>query len=219
MVARKRNGVCPYAFMTLCLLTAPLLAADSPLLNQVKSENEKIRSAAIEKAVALLRSGGEKEINEAIYALSAAGRPAVVPLTACLKDSDPALRGALSSVFSRIGRPAMEELLECVRSDEWRMSWTAGDVFSKMTKAAVPILIEELKTGKPRTKARAAEALGRIKDERAIEPLVRALAEEEWIVDEQARRALVSIGPPAVDALIEAFRNEGSGTKVRRLSR
>jgi HEAT repeat protein len=91
-------------------------------------------------------------------------------------------------------------------------------VFSKMTKAAVPILIEELKTGKPRAKARAAEALGRIKDERAIEPLVRALAEEEWIVDEQARRALVSIGPPAVDALIEVFRNKGSGRKVRRLA-
>lgn len=48
-----------------------------------------------------------------------------------------------------------------------------------------------------------ANTLGRVGDPRAIQPLVRALADQEWRVIEAAINALANIGDPGVvDALI-----------------
>ncbi len=56
---------------------------------------------------------------------------------------------------------------------------------------AVETLIQVLKNGKDAVKGTAAEALGMIKDERAIQPLIDALADEN--ADFYAHNALITI--------------------------
>ncbi|RMD59060.1 MAG: NACHT domain-containing protein, partial [Nitrospirae bacterium] len=58
---------------------------------------------------------------------------------------------------------------------------------------------------------RAAEALGKIGDTRAVEPLIEALGDDDWRVRERAAEALVKIGDAkAVDALIKALGDDDS---------
>lgn len=147
----------------------------------------------------------------------AADAPEEVKVTTeLLRDSTPSQRAEIAEALSKKGEPAVEVLLECMKSDEWRISWTAGDVLSRMREPAVPALLAAFEKGTPRVKARAAWALGRIGDKRAVKALVDALANEQWIVAEKARKALVSIGAPAVEALAEVYR--GRDLQARRLA-
>ena len=71
-------------------------------------------------------------------------------------------------------------------------------------------LIQELKDENPHTRMRAADALGQIKDVRAVKPLIAALKDENSSGRMQALAAgaLVSIGTPAVKPLIAALKDE-----------
>ncbi len=70
-------------------------------------------------------------------------------------------------------------------------------------------LIQALKDVDSNVRKAAAEALGEIKDPRAVEPLIQALKDGYLIVRQLAAEALVSIGKPAVPALKEAMEPRG----------
>jgi HEAT repeat protein len=71
-------------------------------------------------------------------------------------------------------------------------------------------LMQQLKDENPHTRMQAANALGQIKDVRAVKPLIAALKDENSSGRTQALAAgaLVSIGTPAVDPLIAALKDE-----------
>ncbi|MGG7378601.1 HEAT repeat domain-containing protein, partial [Escherichia coli] len=51
----------------------------------------------------------------------------------------------------------------------------------------------------------AAEALGKIRDPRAVVPLVAALDDDSWSVNKSVAEALEKLGPPAVESLIDVL--------------
>lgn len=64
-------------------------------------------------------------------------------------------------------------------------------------------LIETLQNGSPALRRSAALALGALGEWRAVDPLIRALADPAQAVREGAANALVTVGTPAVEPLID----------------
>ena len=66
----------------------------------------------------------------------------------------------------------------------------------------------------PSKRWKAAESLGRIGDDRAVEPLILALTDEDWRVRQKAAWALGKIGDPrALVPLRRALMHETEGVK------
>ncbi len=59
-----------------------------------------------------------------------------------------------------------------------------------------------------RVRAKAVEALGKIRDARVVEPLMQALNDEHWDVRRKAAWALGNMGEIAVEPLIQALNDE-----------
>jgi HEAT repeat protein len=71
-----------------------------------------------------------------------------------------------------------------------------------------------LKDEDPSQRWKAIEGLARIKDERAVEPLIDELSDEDWRVRQKAAWALGVIGNPrAILPLRRAFREERESVK------
>ncbi|AKB55293.1 MULTISPECIES: HEAT repeat domain-containing protein [Methanosarcina] len=83
-----------------------------------------------------------------------------------------------------------------VKADSVKVPVAAGE-------PAVGPLIQTLDSKDPEIRENAAINLGKIKDERAIDPLVKLLTDEEWEVESAATNALVEIGKPAIEPLIK----------------
>lgn len=78
-------------------------------------------------------------------------------------------------------------------------------------KEAVPSFIQALTDGNAIVRKEAAYVLGKIKDERAVKPLIEALILDlDMSVKKEAVWALENIGKPSVESLIEALKNEDS---------
>jgi HEAT repeat protein len=76
-------------------------------------------------------------------------------------------------------------------------------------KVAVPTLLRQLDGGCPRIRRAAAQALGRVRDARAVDSLLAHLADENLEVREAAAEALGEIGDPrAVQALIVVLESD-----------
>ncbi|AKB50838.1 putative lyase [Methanosarcina barkeri str. Wiesmoor] len=75
-------------------------------------------------------------------------------------------------------------------------------------KPAVGPLIQALDSKDLEIRENAAITLGKIKDERAIDPLIKLLTDEEWEVESAATNALVEIGEPAAEPLIKILQDE-----------
>jgi len=73
---------------------------------------------------------------------------------------------------------------------------------------AVEPLIQALGAENPDIRENAAVTLGKIKDERAVQPLIEMLPDEEWEIEKAATDALIEIGEPAVEPLIVILRDE-----------
>ena len=97
-------------------------------------------------------------------------------------------------------------ILRLCSIDGW-VSKQAEYYLIEIGKPAVPALIETLNYNKEwKVRSHAAEALGKIKDALAVPVLVKALNDGRKEVQDNAKRALIEIGPPAVPLLIEALR-------------
>ncbi|WP_240664680.1 HEAT repeat domain-containing protein [Methanosarcina sp. MSH10X1] len=73
---------------------------------------------------------------------------------------------------------------------------------------AVEPLILSLDSRDPEIRENAAITLGKIKDEKAVKPLIKLLTDQEWEVESAATNALVEIGEPAVEPLIKILQDE-----------
>ena len=72
-----------------------------------------------------------------------------------------------------------------------------------------------LKDKKSDVRSSVTDALGKIKDPRAVEPLIVALKDEDPNVRSSAKKALVKLGKPAVKPLIVALKDKKSGVRKR----
>ena len=76
------------------------------------------------------------------------------------------------------------------------------------------LLIKDLKDSNPLVQHSAALALGEIKDDRAIEPLIQALKDNETNVRAVAAFALSRIGKPSIDPLLLALMDNDSDIRA-----
>jgi len=109
--------------------------------------------------------------------------------------------------------PAVPELEICLREDpNWMVRSNVARALGEIgDPSAEPALIEALGDGSPVVIGQAAQALGKLKAEAAIQPLIEAYGRSNTTIE--IGGALASIGQPAVPALIRALENPDS--KIR----
>jgi len=85
------------------------------------------------------------------------------------------------------------------------------DVEHMRSRQDIDGLTEALQTGDPDVRRNAALALGALGEWRAVDPLIRALADPVQDVREGAANALVMVGTPAVDPLVDLLEHPEAG--------
>ena len=106
-------------------------------------------------------------------------------------------------------RDEIEHLIEGCGSENCFEQQDARIALERIGEEAVDPLIQALLNNvNPTIRWRAAEALGHIGDLRAIEPLIRALKDDDVSVQWRAIEALVDIGEPAVRHLKAAMAHD-----------
>jgi HEAT repeat protein len=111
---------------------------------------------------------------------SATIRTAVTRISAALRRERWEVRSGVILALEKLGTPALTAIQAALTDHDWFV------------------------------RATAANALGQIKDAKAVEGLINILSDEEWFVRERAAEALSKIGEPAVEPLIDALKN-GNG--------
>jgi HEAT repeat protein len=140
---------------------------------------------------------------------------AVPALMTALKDKEEYIRWAAADALAQLGEPAVEPLVALLRDPNPVMRDVAIRTLGKIGPAAVPGLSSALKNPLKAMRETAADALGGIHHERAVPPLLEALADKELTVREKAARALVSVGTKAVPSLFAALNHGNPEVKKR----
>ncbi|MCD4684568.1 MAG: HEAT repeat domain-containing protein [Anaerolineae bacterium] len=131
---------------------------------------------------------------------------AVEPLISALTDRNVEVRRRAAEALGRIADPESHASLDVARASNvaWVPVPTAdADAFAQIGRTAVDPLIRALTDSDKKVRGLAAEALGRIRDQRAIEALIEALNADEEAIRAPATRSLSKIGKAAVEQLID----------------
>jgi len=104
--------------------------------------------------------------------------------------------------------PTVVMLIHSFEDEDWDIRKNATKSLVKIGKPSVEMLIKALKGEKWRVRWHAAETLGEIGDIQAVEPLIKALNDENNGVRSNSMIALVNIGEPAVEMLINALKDK-----------
>ena len=119
-----------------------------------------------------------------------------------------------------LGEDAVPALQELTQSSNVDSRWWALRVLAASSHLQSEWLVPFLSDPAPEVRQCAALGLAGKPDERAVEPLVRALNDEDSMVATLAANALVKTGSPAVPSLIDVAKRstiEGSGSQSRRI--
>ncbi len=170
---------------------------------------------------ALTDNNGDIFRKRASEILSRIGKPAVIPLILALRDEDRYLRCGAADSLGKIGdERAVNPLINALKDKDsyirleaakaldkigWKSKGGQENVYyliaktkwievSKIGKLAVIPLIQTLKYGELDLRFNAAEALGEIGDERALEPLKQTLKDEDEDVRKKVLEVLVNMG-------------------------
>lgn len=131
-----------------------------------------------------------------------------------LTSGEEALAEAAVPQLIEIGEPAFPALLDLTRSPDPDARWWALRVLASAPQAPAEWLIPSLSDPAPEVRQCAALGLAGKPAERAVEPLVHALSDEDSMTASLAANALVKAGSAAVPSLIEAVK---SGVQARRI--
>jgi HEAT repeat protein len=130
-----------------------------------------------------------------------------------LQDDDKLVREEVIKVLGDIADPrTIKPLINIIR-DKKDLSWEATEALGKIGSSAVEDLLVLLKDSETDVRPQAAISLGVIKDQRSVIPLILALNDEKWLVQEEAKESLINIGEIIVDPLIEMLIDKGMNEK------
>ncbi|MBN2592557.1 MAG: HEAT repeat domain-containing protein [Sedimentisphaerales bacterium] len=127
-------------------------------------------------------------------------------LIRALSDEDQYVRAASARSLGQIkAENAAGSLIDALKDESWIVRLNAREALLQISEAADGCLITTLKDKHSGTRWQAAWVLGKIECEKAIEPLVEALADDDWMVSDEAAVALTRISSEKViKALIDA---------------
>ena len=112
--------------------------------------------------------------------------------------------------------PEMESLIRNLSASDLNVKTDSVKALVEIGEPAVEPLILALGVEDPELRENAAVTLGKIKDERAVEPLIGLLTDEEWEVEQAGNNALIAIGKPAVEPLIKILQDENESVFLQR---
>lgn len=168
-------------------------------------------ASAVEPLVAAFAANGDQPnvCGAVAEALGEIGSPAVDALIALVEDREAKGRRFAARALGSIGDArAVETLVVALRDEDQGVRVDAARSLRMIGDArAVEPLIAALKDEASLVRLEATLALGRIGDPRAVEPLAAALGEEGASAN-SIGDALAALGPPAVESLIAALRDE-----------
>src|SRR5438552_239169 len=149
-----------------------------------------------------------------VRALGQIGQAAIEALIAALRDDDKRVRcGAVRSLGNIGDTRAVEPLVEVLRDEaaSTLIRRLAVQALGEIGQPAVQGLIATLHDKGKEVRQDAVQALGRIRDTRAVEPLVEVLRDEaaSTLIRRLAVQALGGIGQPAVQGLIATLHDKG----------
>jgi HEAT repeat protein len=148
---------------------------------------EELEKKGVEELVHLLRDSTDPVVRQyAAYLLGKAKNPrAIQPLIEALGDFDKSVREQATFALSAIGKAAIEPLSAVMKEPRWE------------------------------TRYRAAEALGKIADEKAIKPLIKALKDNRDHVRYMAAKGLREIGDSeAIEPMIILLKDENRYVRI-----
>jgi HEAT repeat protein len=116
-----------------------------------------------------------------------------------------------------LGEEAVPSLLDLSRSGDADIRWWAVRTLSQSPHISTGQLIPFLDDPAPEVRQCAALGLTEKPEESAIQPLVRALTDEDALVNSLAANALIQIGKPAVPALIEVMNGNTQSARIHAL--
>lgn len=148
---------------------------------------EEIEKGGLEGMVQALRNSTDPKIRQyAAYLLGQAKNPrAIQPLIEALADFDKAVREQATLALSSIGKAAVEPLAAAMKEPKWE------------------------------TRYRAAEALGKIADEKAVKPLIAALRDNRDHVRYMAAKGLRELGDSdALESMIILLKDENKYVRM-----
>ncbi|MCP9453139.1 MAG: HEAT repeat domain-containing protein [Nitrospira sp.] len=127
-----------------------------------------------------------------------------------LKDPDWVVRREAVITLGEMGdERCVEPLAKALRDGDWQVREAAVEAIAQVGSPAVELLIKLLRDWDCRKYA--IQALGKIRDERVLDPLMLQLRSDEFKDD--AIGALVELGEPAVPRLIAALRDKDENVR------
>ncbi|KAA3615767.1 MAG: HEAT repeat domain-containing protein [Calditrichaeota bacterium] len=144
---------------------------------------------------------GRKKNQYAILALKDMKSESIKPLLNSLRHDNTQVRSTVVKVLDLIDwKPAKDEqgAAYWIAKQEWDKSVEIGE-------QAVEPLIDVLTTDEMWHRKAAAENLGKLKDDKAVDYLIQTLSDKYWNVREASMRSLVKMGRKAVEPLINAM--------------
>jgi HEAT repeat protein len=160
--------------------------------------------------VALLKDP-PKETERVRAVLQVLGPVAVPDLAAALKDSEPGVRQAAAEVLTAIGpvaREAVPALTDALKDTVPNVRLAAAVALAHLDPTRAREAVRLLADATDNAEAVAALADVGTEARAAVPALIAALKHKDQAVREGARRALASIGTPAVTALIDTLKGE-----------
>jgi len=167
----------------------------------------------IKQLIKQLGSTEYKVKNGAVENLINIGKPAVEPLIETLDDESRFVRGNAAETLGKIEsqHPDVSITLTAKLGDRYSEILQAHiligqrewDKVVAIGELAVEPLIKALDDNWERSEA--AKALGKIRDVKALEPLIKSLEDDDSDVRREAAESLVNIGEPAVELLINVY--------------
>jgi HEAT repeat protein len=122
-----------------------------------------------------------------------------------LKDPDWVVRREAAITLGEMGdERCVEPLAAALRDGDWQVREVAIDGLGQIGSPAVDVLLKLLRDWDVRKSA--ILALGKIRDERVLEPLMQQLRNDEFMED--ATDALVNLGEPSLPGLIKALKDK-----------
>jgi HEAT repeat protein len=119
-----------------------------------------------------------------------------------LQDQDWVVRReAVITLGEMADERCVEPLVRCLRDGDWQVREAAVDAVEQVGSPAVEMLLHYLRDWEARKYV--LRAMGKIPDERVLDPLISMLKNDEFKDD--ATRALVELGKPAVEKLVMAL--------------
>jgi HEAT repeat protein len=122
-----------------------------------------------------------------------------------MKDPDWAVRREAAITLGEMGdERCVEPLVRALQDGDWQVREVAIEALGMVGSPAVESLLKLLRSWDFRKYA--IRALGKIKDERVLDPLIAQLRSDEF--GEDATEALVELGEPAVEKLVAALKDK-----------